>query len=128
MASVLNPSNVSSFYFSPNAAGDATLGGTYIAYAQVAPPIPFSCHFDSLYISPSQVQSGYGVGGAVTATLYIAGTATALTASGDSSVGTSGSITGQSVAVTAGQTVAVLASGAGLSTGQGIINVSMHCQ
>jgi hypothetical protein len=128
MASVLNPSNAISFFFSPSAAGDATVGGTYTDYTQVAVPIPFSCSFDSMYIAPSQVPSGYGVGGVVTTTLYIAGSATALTASGDSSAGTGGSITGQSVAVTAGQTIAVQASGAGLPIGQGIINVSMHCQ
>jgi hypothetical protein len=49
-------------------------------------------------------------------------------ASGLSSNGTGGSMTGQSVAVTAGHTIAIQASGAGLATGQGIINVSMHCQ
>jgi hypothetical protein len=90
--------------------------------------MPVSCSFNSMYVSPSAVPAGLGAGGTITATLYINGSATGLTASGSSLTPASGSMTGASVAVTAGQTVAIQASGAGLGTGQGIINVSLHCQ
>jgi hypothetical protein len=90
--------------------------------------MPHACTFDSIYVLPNQVQAGLGSGGAITVTLYDNGTATALTASGSSSTGTAGNLTGQSVAAAAGDTIALQASGAGITTGQGTIGVSIHCQ
>jgi hypothetical protein len=128
-ASVLNPANVPSFYFSPNAAGDATLGGFLTSYTQVAMSMPFACKVDSMYLTATQVTAGYGAGGSVTAQLYINGSgANPITVTGSSSSGSTVSITGQTQQLNVGDTIAIQAGGAGLPSGQDVINVSMHCQ
>jgi hypothetical protein len=128
-ASVLNPANASSFFFSPNAAGDPTLGGVLTAYNQVAMSMPFACNVDSMYMTPTAVLAGHGTGGTVTTQLYVNGSPNgAIAVTGNSSSATTVSVTGQSQHLNVGDTIAILASGAGLSSGQGVINVSLHCQ
>ncbi|HTA43560.1 MAG TPA: hypothetical protein VK789_13995, partial [Bryobacteraceae bacterium] len=129
-ANVLNPATVASFFFQPNATGDATVGGNWTSFSQAAVPMPVACIFDSLYMSSSAVPPGLGGGGVITVTLYVnsASNATALTASGNSTGPTGGSITGQSVSVNAGDLIALQASGAGIFSGSNTISVSIHCQ
>jgi len=93
----------------------------------VATLLPVSCVFDSLEVNPSAVASGYGSGGQITVTLYVNGGSTSLAATGDSSSASSGIVTGATVSVTAGSSIALQASGAGVSSGQTILNVSAHC-
>jgi hypothetical protein len=126
-ASVLIPTTVSSFFFAPNAAGDATVGGRYISYSGAATLLPVSCVFDSIEVNPSAVAAGYGSGGQITVTLYVNGASTSLTATGNSSSGTSGALTGATLSVTAGSGIAFQASGAGVGSGQTTLNVSAHC-
>ncbi len=125
---IINPATVGQFYFAPNASGDATVGGTWIALSQAQISMPKACSFDSIYVLPSQIPPGLGAGGTITVTLYQNGNPTALTASGNSATGAGGNLTGQSVAVSAGDALALLASGTGISTGEGTIGVSLHCQ
>ena len=127
-ASVLNPTNASSFFFSPNAAGDATQGGLVTLSSQVAMAMPFACNVDSMYLTPSLVLTGRGAGGPVTTTLYINGSASSISITGDSSNGGTVSITGQSQHLNVGDLIAIQASGPGVTSGQGVINVSLHCQ
>jgi hypothetical protein len=128
-ASVLNPSNIGTFFFSPNAAGDATIGGLLINYNQVAMSMPFACRVDSMYLTPSQVLMGHGAGGPITAQLYINGSgANPITVTGNSASASTVSVTGQAQPLNVGDMIAIQASGPGLTTGQGVLNVSMHCQ
>ncbi len=126
-ASILNPTTVTSFFFAPNASGDATVGGRVTAYNRAATLLPVGCLFDSLEVNPSVVAAGYGSGGQITVTLYVNGGATALAATGDSSTGAISAVTGASLSVVAGSSVAFQASGAGVSSGQTTLNVSAHC-
>jgi hypothetical protein len=127
-ANVLNTGTLPSFFFAPNASGDATVGGTWAAYNQVAVPVPTGCTFDSLYVVPSAVPAGLGAGDSITVTLYQNGNPTTLTVNVDSSSPSLVSLTGQSVAVLAGQTIALQASGAGITSGSNTISASLHCQ
>jgi hypothetical protein len=126
-ANVLNPTTVTSFFFAPNASGDATVGGRYVSYARAATLLPVACIFDSLEVNPATVAAGFGSGGQITVTLYVNGAGTALSATGDSSTGSSGATTGATLSVAAGSTIAFGASGAGVSSGQTSLNVSAHC-
>ena len=125
---ILNPASASSFFFAPNASGDATVGGNWVTFNQTSVSMPASCTFDSLFVNASAIPAGLGLGGAITVTMYKNGSATALSASGNSAIPSGGSLTGASVAVVSGDNIALQASGAGVSTGQGTIRVSMHCQ
>ena len=137
-AAVLNPTTVAYFYFPPNGSGDTTVGGNWgcpglsttdaQAYSQAAVPMPTSCVFDALYVSTSAVPYGLGGGDAFTITLYKNGSSTLLSASGDSSVPSGGSDTSHTVSVVAGDTIALKASGAGVTSGQNVISVSLHCK
>jgi hypothetical protein len=127
-ANILNTGTLPSFFFAPNASGDATVGGTWAAYGQIAVPMPTGCTFDSLYVVPSAVPAGLGAGGAITVTLYQNGNPTSLTVNVDSSNPSLVSLTGQTVAVLAGQTIALQASGAGMTSGSNTISASLHCQ
>jgi hypothetical protein len=90
--------------------------------------MPVGCTFDLLYVNVSAIPANLGVGGAITVTLYKNGSATTMAASGDSSVPSGGNAKGQSVSVIAGDLIALRATGAGVSTGQGTIQASLHCQ
>jgi hypothetical protein len=124
-ASIVNPMNT--FYFSPTAFGDPTNGGAITTFAQAAVPMPVGCTFDKLYVSPSAVPNGQGLGGAIAITLYKNGAATTLTVSGSSSSPALVSASG-SVSVVAGDLIALQGSGAGINSGQSVMNTSLHCQ
>jgi hypothetical protein len=133
MASIFNPANASSFFFGPNASGDATIGGSLgTTFAQAGVQMPIACTFDSIIVTPSAIASGFGSGGGITVTLYVDNAATALLATGDSGAGSSGistlaGIYANGIPVARLQTIAIQASGNGLNTGQGTIGVSLHC-
>jgi collagen type I alpha len=128
-ANVLNPGTTSSFYFSPTASGDATIGGNWVAYDQALITMPVACTVDSLYVNASAVPFGLGVGGSITATLWVNNSASSLAVTVDNSSGAgTGNVTGATVSVGAGQTISIQATGAGVSAGSGIIATSLHCQ
>jgi hypothetical protein len=129
-ASVLNPGMLGSFFFSPTASGDATVGGTWVSYDQVQSPMPVGCTFTGLFLKPSPIPAGYGVGGSITITLWLNNTATALTITGDSSANPTATVSdlSHSQVVFTNQNIALQASGPGLLLGQGTLNVSLHCQ
>jgi collagen type VII alpha len=128
-ANVLNPGVNSSFYFSPTASGDATIGGNWVSYDQALITMPVACTFDSLYVNASAVPFGLGVGGSITATLWVNNSASTLSVTVDNSSGAgTGHTTGASVAVSQGQTISLQATGAGIPVGSGIIATSLHCQ
>jgi len=127
-AAVLNPTTDQSFFFSPNASGDATVGGNWTLYSQVLIPIPVACTFDSLYAHADAVQYGLGGGGPITITLWVNNTATALSVTIDNTSGAAaGNHTGASVSVNPGDTIALQATGDGVSNGQEVIATSLHC-
>jgi hypothetical protein len=137
-ASVLNPTTATYFYFPPSASGDSTAGGIWgcpspsttdsQAYSQAAIPMQTSCVFDAMYVSTSAVPYGFGGGDAFTITLYKNGSATSLSATGNSAGPSGGADTSHTVPVVAGDTIALQASGAGISSGQNVIGVSLHCR
>ena len=90
--------------------------------------MPTGCTFDSMYVGTSAVPYGLGGGASFTVTLYKNGSATLLAASGNSSIPSGGSNTSSTVSVLAGDTVALKASGDGISSGQNVISVSLHCR
>jgi hypothetical protein len=94
--------------------------------------MPTGCTFDSLIVSPSAITSGFGSGGNITVTLFVDNVATALLATGDSGTGSSGisvltGLNANGIPVVRLQTIALQASGAGLTTGQGTVGVALHC-
>jgi hypothetical protein len=133
LANILNPVNASSFFFGPNASGDATIGGSFgTTFAQVGVQMPIGCTFDSIIVTPTAIASGFGSGGDITVTLYVDNVATALLATGQSGEGSSGIsvLTGSNangIRVARLQTIAIQASGGGLTTGQGTVGVALHC-
>jgi hypothetical protein len=91
--------------------------------------MPVACTFDSLYVNAGAVPSGLGGGGPITITLWVNNTATALAVSVDNTSGAAaGNKTGASVSVNAGDTIALDATGDGVSAGSGFIATSLHCQ
>jgi hypothetical protein len=126
-ANIINSATDGSFFFSPNASGDATVGGEWITFAQNAIPMPVACTFDSLYVIPSAVGMGLGEGDVIVVTLYKNAVATPLAVTTTSASPAVGSLTGQSVAVAAGDLIALQASGPGTSSGSDSIAASLHC-
>ena len=119
----------SGFFFSPNATGDATQSGNLILYNQAQIPMPVACAFDSLYVYAGAVQYGLGGGGPITITLWVNNVATALSVNVDNTSGaSSANQTGASVSVNPGDTIALLASGDGVTMGSSTIATSLHCQ
>ncbi len=90
--------------------------------------MPSACSFDSIYVNPSSIPAGLGSGGSITATLWKNNLVTALAATGNSTAPSAGNLTGAAVAVAAGDLIAINATGAGVTSGQGMIRVSVHCQ
>lgn len=126
-ASIVNPFIGSDFFFAPNASGDPTVGGNWTLFDQAAIPMPTACTFDRLYVNLSAVPQGLGGGGPTTVTLYVNNASTPLSASGDTTSGSVHTSATGSVAVVAGDSIALQASGDGLIDGQGAINASLHC-
>jgi hypothetical protein len=107
--------------------------------------MPVACSFDSIYVVPGTVGAGLGTGGPITVTLYVSsggtgnpnatllslvGNIEAGPVMGDTSTPTtalSASITGDNVSVSAGDSIAIQASGNGINNGTGSLSVSLHC-
>jgi hypothetical protein len=126
-ASIVNPFVLTDFFFPPNGSGDTTIGGNWAAFDQVSVPMPTACTFDRLYLKLSAVPQGLGGGGITTVTLYVNGDPTALSATGDTTLGAASSNATGSVSVNAGDTIALQAAGEGLMDGQGTISTALHC-
>jgi hypothetical protein len=127
LANIVNPSPNGNFYFSPTAFGDPSSGGMLTAVDQVGVPIPVACTFNTIYLSTTAVQAGYGTGGAITVTLVKNGTTQVFSATGSNAAAAVTSGTG-SVSVAAGDLVALYGSGAGFGSGTASLSVSLQCQ
>jgi hypothetical protein len=138
---VLGYENSTTYFFAPNQSGDpAFYGATWYDYNNFATFMPVACTFDSLYLAASQIGNYNGSSGSFTSpiiiTLFRNGSATALTQSITPPSGTNlvtASITGQSVAVSAGDTIAFQATSTSFSTNSTYIpfaqvQVTSHCQ
>jgi hypothetical protein len=136
MANVLlGDANSTTQFFSLNGGADPSDVGTFINYNQFATTFPGACTFDSMFLTAGQ--SGFGnFGSAITITLFRNGVATALAKSvlpPSTNTLTSAQITGQSVAVAAGDTVALQATSPSFTTNGSFVpianvSVSLHCQ
>ena len=99
-----------------------------MSYDQALITLPVACRFDSLYVNASAIPNGLGVGGSITATLWVNSSASSLAVTVDNTSGAgTAHVTGASVLVGAGQTISIQATGAGVSAGSGIIATSLHC-
>jgi len=136
MASViLGQANSSTQFFSLNSSYDPSNVGTFLTYNQFATTFPQACTFDSMFLTSGQ--SGFGnFGSPINITLFRNGVATALT-KGITPTSTntlaSAQITGQSIAIAAGDTVALQATSTSFTTNGSFVplatvNVSLHCQ
>ncbi len=68
------------------------------------------------------------MGGSITATLWVDNSASTLSVTVDNSSGAgTGNTTGATVGVSAGQTISLRVTGAGVSSGSEIISTSVHC-
>jgi hypothetical protein len=136
MASVsLGESNTTTEFFSLNSSGDPSVTGTFVSYNQFATTFPQACTFDSMYVTAGQSAFG-NFGSPITITLLHNGAATALTrpiTPPSTNTLVSAQITGQSVTIAAGDTVALQASSTSFSTNGSFVpfanvSVSLHCQ
>jgi hypothetical protein len=136
MASVLlGQANSSTQFFSLNSSQDASDVGTFLTYNQFATIFPQACTFDSMFLTSGQ--SGFGnFGSPITITLFRNGVATALTKAitpPTTNTLMSAQITGQSVSIAAGDTVALQATSTSFTTNGSFVplanvSVSLHCQ
>jgi hypothetical protein len=134
-SALLGQANSTTQFFSLNGSGDGSNVGTFVNYNQFATTFPQACTFDSMFLTTGQ--SGFGnFGSAITITLFRNGAATALTKSilpPSTNTLTSAQITGQSVAIAAGDTVALQATSPSFTTNGSFVplanvSVSLHCQ
>ncbi|WP_216843044.1 DNRLRE domain-containing protein [Granulicella sp. S190] len=136
MANVsLGESNTTTEYFSPNSSGDPSVTGTFLNYNQFATTLPVACTFDSMFLTSSLSAFG-NFSSPITITLFHNGAATALS-KGITPTSTntlaSAQITGQSISIAAGDTIALQATSASFSTNASFVpfanvSVSLHCQ
>jgi hypothetical protein len=136
MASViLGQANSTTQFFSLNSSYDPSNVGTFLNYNQFATTFPQACTFDSMYLTSGQ--SGFGsFGSPITITLFQNGVATTLAKAitpPASNTLASAQITGQSVAIAAGDTVALQATSTSFTTNGSFVplatvSVTLHCQ
>ena len=136
MASViLGQANSTTEFFSLNSSYDPSNVGTFLTYNQFATTFPEACTFDSMFLTSGQ--SGFGsFSFPITITLFHNGVATTLTqAITPPSTNTlaSAQITGQSVSIAAGDTVALQATSTSFTTNGSFVpiatvSVALHCQ
>jgi hypothetical protein len=136
MASViLGQANSSTQFFSLNSSYDPSNVGTFLTYNQFATTFPEACTFDSMFLAAGQ--SGFGnFGSPITITLFKNGVATTLTKGitpPTTNTLVSAQITGQSVSIAAGDTVALQATSTSFTTNGSFVplatvSVSLHCQ
>jgi|GEM_PF-1234444 len=132
---ILGQANSSTQFFSLNSSYDPSNVGTFLTYNQFATTFPQACTFDSMYLTSGQ--SGFGsFSSPITITLFRNGVATALTRAvtpPSTNSLASAQITGQSVAIAAGDTVALQATSTSFTTNGSFVplatvSVSLHCQ
>jgi Collagen triple helix repeat (20 copies) len=136
MANVLlGQANSATQFFSLNSSSDPSDVGTFLNYNQFATIFPQACTFDSMFLTSGQ--PGFGsFGSPITITLFHNGVATALAKAitpPNTNTLTSAQITGQSVAIAVGDTVALQATSTSFTTNQtfvpvATVSVSLHCQ
>lgn len=132
---ILGQANSTTQFFSLNSSYDPSNVGTFLNYNQFATTYPEACTFDSMFLTSGQ--SGFGTfSSPITITLFKNGTATTLTkAITPPSTNTlaSAQITGQSVSIAAGDTVALQATSTSFTTNGSFVplapvSVTLHCQ
>jgi len=132
---ILGQANSSTQFFSLNSSYDPSNVGTFLTYNQFATTLPQACTFDSMFLTSGQ--SGFGnFGSPITITLFRNGVATALTKGitpPSTNTLASAQITGQSIAIAAGDTVALQATSTSFTTNGSFVplatvSVSLHCQ
>jgi len=132
---ILGQANSTTQFFSLNSSYDPSNVGTFLTYNQFATTFPQACTFDSMFLTSGQ--SGFGsFGSPITITLFRNGVATALTQTitpPSTNTLASSQITGQSVAISAGDTVALQATSTSFTTNGSFVpiatvSVSLHCQ
>jgi len=132
---ILGQANSTTQFFSLISSYDPSNVGTFLTYNQFATTFPQACIFDSMFLTSGQ--SGFGsFGSPITITLFHNGIATALTAAitpPATNTLASAQITGQSVSIAAGDTVALQATSTSFTTNGSFVplatvSVSLHCQ
>jgi len=132
---ILGQANSTTEFFSLNSSYDPSNVGTFLTYNQFATTFPEACTFDSMFLTAGQ--SGFGsFGSPITITLFHNGVATTLSrAITPPSTNTlaSAQLTGQSVAIAAGDTVALQATSTSFTTNGSFVplatvSVTLHCQ
>ncbi len=132
---ILGQANSTTEFFSLNSSYDPSNVGTFLTYNQFATTFPEACTFDSMFLTSGQ--SGFGsFGSPITITLFQNGVATTLAkAITPPSTNTlaSAQITGQSVSIAAGDTVALQATSTSFTTNGSFVpiatvSVTLHCQ
>jgi hypothetical protein len=132
---ILGQANSTTQFFTLNSSYDPSNVGTFLTYNQFATTFPQACTFDSMYLTSGQ--SGFGnFGSPITITLFHNGAATAITSAitpPSTNTLASAQITGQSVSIAAGDTVALQATSTSFTTNGSFVplatvSVSLHCQ
>lgn len=132
---ILGQANSTTEFFSLNSSYDPSNVGTFVTYNQFATTFPEACTFDSMFLTSGQ--SGFGsFASPITITLFQNGVATTLAkAITPPSTNTlaSAQITGQSVSIAAGDTVALQATSTSFTTNGSFVpiatvSVTLHCQ
>jgi hypothetical protein len=132
---ILGQANSTTQFFSLNSSYDPSNVGTFLTYNQFATTFPQACTFDSMFLTSGQ--SGFGsFGSPITITLFRNGAATALTSAitpPSANTLASAQITGQSVSIAEGDTVALEATSTSFTTNGSFVpiatvSVSLHCQ
>ena len=136
MANVaLGEGNSTTQFFSLNGGGEPSGVGSFITYNQFATTLPQACVFDSMFLTSGQSSFG-NFGNPITITLFHNNVATSLTQSilpPSGATLASAQITGQSISIPAGDTVALRATSPSFTTNSSfqpiaIVSVSLHCQ
>jgi hypothetical protein len=120
------------FFFNITASGDSTVGGDLGGnFYQQSSPMPAACTFDALYVTNSAWSNEGSSPGTVTVTLWKNNAATAMTVSFNSATQNTVAVTDttHTVAMSAGDSVALEATGSGslLANTIGNIGFALHC-
>jgi len=126
---VVNNQN-GTFFFNITASGDSTIGGDLGGnFYQQSSPMPAACTFDALYVTNSAFTNAGSVPINITVTLWKNNAPTAMAVNFNSAVQNSVAATDttHTVAVVAGDSVALLATLGNLAGTVGTIGFSLHC-
>jgi len=131
---VLGASNTATEFFALTSSGEPSISGLATGYNTFATIFPIACTFDSLYLATGLSSGNFT--SQITITLYQNGVATTLTDSIQppaTNTLVTAQLTGQSISVAAGDTLALEASSSSFSTNGGtgpyaIVSVTLHCE